>query len=63
MKKVMEMAREAGFLQEHILHSKALEQFADLIRADEREALAKIAEQTVWAGKEFAEAIRERGNK
>jgi len=38
MKTVIEMAREAGFLQEHILNSKALEQFAELVRADEREA-------------------------
>jgi hypothetical protein len=35
MKTVIEMAREAG-LQEHIAFSKALEAFAELVRADER---------------------------
>lgn len=37
-KTIEEMAREAG-LQEHIVFSKALEAFAELVRADEREAL------------------------
>jgi len=35
MRDIMEMAREAG-LQEHIVFSKALEAFAELVRADER---------------------------
>ena len=35
MKTTQEMAREAG-LQEHIVFSKALEAFAELVRADER---------------------------
>jgi len=35
MKTVIEMAREAG-LQEHIVFSKTLEAFAELVRADER---------------------------
>ena len=47
----------------------AAEKFADLIRADEREACAKVCEND-WgttaekdAGVMFAEAIRARGNK
>ena len=72
MKTVIEMAREAGFLQEHILHSKALEQFANLIRADERDACAMVyeAEADTWeawpqagaAKRKGAASIRSRGN-
>ena len=36
--------------------------FADLIRADEREACAVLAEKTIWAGELVAKAIRARGN-
>ena len=60
MKTVMEMAREAGFLQEHILHSKALEQFADLIRADERDAVLNLADSLGWVD---VDDIKARGNK
>ena len=70
MRTIIEMARDAGFLQEHILHSKALEQFADLIRADEREACAKVCENlfdmeddSCSEAEQCATAIRARGNK
>jgi len=50
---------------------KMIEKFADLIRADEREACAKVCEQTDeefegpdqwdWHSKDYAKAIRARG--
>jgi hypothetical protein len=41
-----------------------LGKFADLIRADEREACAKLCENSVeYAGDELARQIRARGNK
>ena len=61
MKTLPELARDAGFLQEHILHSKALEQFADLIRADEREACAKVADD-YFGFNAIAAGIRARSN-
>ena len=40
------------------------EAFADLIRADEREACAQVCEDSVeYAGDELARQIRKRGNK
>ena len=56
MKTVIEMAREAGLVQESEyfyspreeeadVHIKDLERFAELVRADEREACARIAEE------------------
>ena len=41
MKTVIEMAREAG----EVLDKEWLERFAELVRADEREACAQIADQ------------------
>jgi len=67
MKTVIEMAREAsdpdkvdpwrdGFW---ILTQEELERFADLVRADEREAYAHLAEKLTWAdNKGVASAIR-----
>ena len=81
MKTVIEMAREAGFpfnkyglLQgndENEIDADAmLERFAELVRADEREACAKVCEsrQTPGTGSVAilngaADAIRARGNK
>jgi len=56
MKTVIEMAREAGLVQESEyfyspreeeadVHIKDLERFAELVRADEREACAKVCEE------------------
>jgi len=42
-----------------------LERFAELVRADEREACAKLCEkmsQSTWTFCNFADAIRARGN-
>ena len=52
MKTVIEMAREAGCaLWEDGSVSPALERFAELVRADEREAWAKFCEtHIVWVG-------------
>ena len=52
MKTVIEMAREAGAIPIHkspkevaVVGNEALERFAELVRADEREACARIAEE------------------
>ena len=74
MRSTIDMAREAGgddwglfkdFMPE-------IERLAALIRADEREACAKVCEQTDeefegpdqwdWHSKDYAAAIRARGN-
>ena len=73
---IIRMARDAGFLidGDSWIHAgavlidgrksidKHLERFANLVAEREREDCAKLAEQTVWAGQEFAKAIRARGN-
>ena len=61
-REIMEMAREAG-LQEHIVFSRALEAFAELVREDEREACAAKAEQVGQHKNHIgiAAAIRARG--
>lgn len=63
-KRDKELAIEAGI---YTNQSKTLQKFADLIRADEREACAKVCEDD-WgttaekdAGMMFAAAIRARG--
>ena len=74
MKTVIEMAREAGLHLATdvnwmpIIGLKYAEKFAELVRADEREACAKVCE-TEWSnvaeriyGEECAVAIRARGN-
>lgn len=60
MKTVIEMAREAGFKEHNYMIyatttnddcAKELERFAELVRADEREACAKAIEETQqWRG-------------
>ena len=66
MKTNFEMAKEAG-----LRDSVNLERFADLVRADEREACAKLcdveeetANQETWyqCAKELAKQVRARGN-
>lgn len=80
--KTIEMAREAGFTIEEghtqRIHgydrdgdyTEELEQFAELIRADEREACAKVCESlfdtnddSCNEAEQCAEAIRARSNK
>ena len=65
MKTVIEMAREAGWDDHHAEFDTRLARFAELVRADEREACAKVADYV--AGRclhpdEIAETIRARGN-
>ena len=72
MKKIIEMAREAGLWPAVTdTFPKELQAFAELVRADEREACAKLcdveeetANQETWyqCAKECAAAIRARGN-
>ena len=77
MKTTIDMAREAGiidfrdaFSEQHVQAVlQDLERFAALVRADEREACAKVAEGPVgiddeeaYWGREIAKAIRARGN-
>ena len=70
MKTVIEMAHEAGFdkWESTILFGRLLERFAELVRADEREACAKVCEvnhHTVrpsMSSFECAAAIRARSN-
>lgn len=67
MKTVIEMARESwldtyGLGKDHASFVEALERFAEIVRADEREACAKVCEDSVeYAGDTLAEAIRARG--
>jgi hypothetical protein len=71
--RLKELAKQARLPACHASHPKALERFAELIRADEREACAKFLESTDLskAGEytvfianmllEYAKAIRARG--
>ena len=52
MKTVIEMAREAGAIPIHkspkefaVVGNEAIERFAELVRADEREACVKVCEE------------------
>lgn len=65
---IIRMAREALLPACHLTHPKALERFAALVAAAEREACAKLVEE-YWeidgtqTAKEFAAAIRAIGEK
>ena len=63
-KTLIELAREAGW--EYADDDRGFEplwHFAELVRADEREACAKVCEDSVeYAGDELARQIRARGN-
>jgi hypothetical protein len=61
MRNTIDMAREAGFqVDQGALLRIYLEQFAELVRSDEREACAKEAES--WDCHLAAAEIRARGN-
>ena len=66
MKTVIEMAREAGFWMENSAAIQAAERFAELVRADEREACAGECDEWIKNGSALAEdiatAIRARSN-
>jgi len=66
---IIRLAREAGFIDWSLhgrLESKeeALERFAALVAAAEREACAQVCDRITWSneGKFFATAIRQREN-
>jgi hypothetical protein len=70
MRDTIDMAREAGFMLGEPWREALVKRFAELVRADEREACAKVCER--MAGRPFweahqhyidaAAAIRARGN-
>ena len=67
MKTIMDMALESGFSEWAVKTPRDLEQFAELVRADEREACAKVCEELGMAtngvyerNHECAAAIRAR---
>ena len=76
MKTIIEMAREAGLYTKCEVHSavpfdQLLERFAELVRADEREAILAIEASSAFnrmygefcpKAKDLADAIRARGN-
>ena len=71
MKTIIEMAREAGAVTTSQFTDVGVELFAALVRADEREACAKLcdaeeetANEETWyqCAKELAKQIRARGN-
>jgi hypothetical protein len=64
MKTLIEMAREAGWqYADGDDGYKPLWRFAELVRADEREACAKIVEHILKeGGGTYGDAIRARGN-
>ena len=74
MKTVIEMAKQAGAIPIHkspkevaVVGNEAIERFAELVRADEREACAKVCEnlpmqQEYDVRDQCAAAIRARSN-
>jgi len=76
MKTIIDMAREAGAIHIHgkpkefaLVGNENIKAFADLVRADEREACAKVCDavHVEYEGEEvsaswIAAAIRARGN-
>lgn len=68
---IQQLAEQAGFefdaecVEGWIAEDEHIERFAELIRQDEREAIAKIFESKIWAyeHREIVETIRQRGEK
>ncbi len=55
MRDTIELAREAGFTEgELAFMGDNFRRFAELIRADEREACAKVCENDAWRCKKIA---------
>ena len=71
MKTTIDMARESwldtyGLGKDHNSFVEALNRFAELVRADEREACAKVCmkqQSDLQTRQRYAAAIRNRGNK
>jgi hypothetical protein len=67
MRETIDMAREVkmpyDFVTGEPINLEKLDAFAELVRADEREACAKVCEEPGWnAANWCAKAIRARGN-
>ena len=61
MKTVIEMAKEAGLVGGPV-YARGLEAFAELVRADENEACAKLVDHILKeGGGTWGDAIRARG--
>jgi len=61
---IIRMARDANLPSCHLTHPKALERFAALVAAHEREECAKVCEEPGWnAANWCAKHIRARGEK
>jgi hypothetical protein len=62
MKTIIEMAREAGFSEWALKTPQDLERFAELVRADEREAMVAEAAKKGWGMRNddpFEDCVRE----
>ena len=62
MKTTIEMAREAGFSEWAVKTPRDLERFAELVRADEREAMVAKAAKKGWGMRNddpFEDCVRE----
>lgn len=63
---LMALARQAGHIPDRFTSASTLERFAALVRADEREACAKVCEMVAFydlmGPRECADAIRTRKN-
>ena len=62
MKTVIEMAREAGFSEWAVKTPRDLERFAEIVRADEKEAILDLVDSYAKNNTDLADAIRARGN-
>jgi hypothetical protein len=69
MRDTIDMAREAGFeysgkelTWESVICTEELERFAELVRADEREALLDLVDSYAKNNTDLAAAIRARSN-
>ncbi len=61
---IIRMAQEAGWTgpEENVTYVAMLERFANLVAAAEREACAKVCEESErYRGEHFAQLIRSRG--
>ena len=61
MKTVIEMAREAGFSEWAVKTPRDLERFAEIVRADEKEAILDLVDSYAKNNTDLADAIRARG--
>ena len=61
MKTIIEMAREAGFSEWAVKTPRDLERFAEIVRADEKEAILDLVDSYAKNNTDLADAIRARG--